>query len=64
MRRVRLAIELAGEAAFVYGGFLLAPWLGWLLAGAFLLLMSYNIGHQIEIEKRDKAAAADRPEGR
>lgn len=35
MRRLTASLlEMAGFAAVSYGGFLLAVWLGWMLAGA------------------------------
>lgn len=39
MRRTAfLAAELCGLAAFVYGVWLLAPWAGWIVGGAVLVV--------------------------
>lgn len=50
---IRLVIEICGAAALCYGSYLLAPWLGWVIAGVILMLWSFGVGQAIEKAKKD-----------
>lgn len=42
-----IAVQVAGVAAFVYGGFLLAGFVGWLLLGAGLAVVGMALEREV-----------------
>jgi hypothetical protein len=46
MKRIPIVIEVMGMAAVVCGAYQLAPWLGWIVAGALAVFASQAGGRE------------------